>query len=518
MANQAVPALSIVIVGGGTAGWLSAGLLASRKRADGSPFFSVTVIEPPDLPSIGVGEGTWPTMRATLKAIGVRESDFLSACNASFKQGSKFVNWNDKNGGYYYHPFETPFTANGQSATDLWLAEDTPESFSTFTGRQELICEQHLTPKLPTTSDYAGVLNYGYHFDSPSLGRFLRKHCEDKLGVKTVPDQMTGIHPKDNGDIASIQTTEHGAIAGDFFVDCTGFRAHLLKGYYGIDSVSLAHFLPANCAVAAQVPYTDNAPIQSTTVATAQTAGWIWDVSLATRRGAGYVHSSEYISTDEAASTLINYLDPTGQNRADISIRELKFSSGHLKQFWTRNCAAIGLSSGFIEPLEASSIMLTEIAARALCDGLLKHQFQFDLAAGPFNHKITQHWTEVVDFLKLHYVLTKRKERFWTDNQTPHSIPATLQKRLERWQRDGVIEIETDQPLFPLESYQYVWYGMRGRPQTRRPKPADCAKQEDITASLSAYKSQTRRLSQNLLSNRALLAARTDKPIGKPPY
>lgn len=509
MEKPASGQMNIVIVGGGTAGWLTAGLLASRRHPDGAHCFSVTLIEPPNLPPIGVGEGSWPTMRATLKAIGVKERDFLHACNASFKQGSKFVGWARGGSEQYYHPFDPPLKADNLSAYELWRQHNAPDTFSRFSNRQEYVCEDELAPKLATSPGYAGVLNYGYHFDSFGLSKFLKDHCEKTLAVRTIPDLMTTAIQRENGDVEGIETREHGTISGDFFVDCTGFRALLMKGLLGVGTISLSDILPANRAVTAQIPYSDETSIQSTTVATAQTAGWIWDVSLATRRGVGYVHSSECISTDQAAATLLAYLSTKESDASDISLRELTFSAGHLEKFWVGNCVGIGLAGGFIEPLEASSIMLTEISARALCAGLTESRQRPAKGADTFNEKITGHWKEIVDFLKLHYVLSERSEPFWQNNKLAASIPTSLQEKLADWQCNGVRSIGpgSANALFPLESYQYVWHGMLGRIGRANAQMTTRAGQAQTAQIVEQYQTQTKRLLARLPTNGELISS-----------
>lgn len=514
MSATAVNPRKIVIVGAGTAGWLSAGLLAARRRPTGEPYFSVTVIEPPDLAPIGVGEGTWPTMRATLKAIGAQESDFLAACNVSLKQGSKFVNWSQNRGESYYHPFEAPLKISGQAASDLWLTQADKTSFSQFASCQEHICERHLAPKLLTSPEFAGVLNYGYHFDSLGFAKFLHHHCEHVLGVKTIPDRMTGIIGKENGNISAIETSGHGCIDGDFFVDCTGFSALLLKQHYGAKFLPLTHILKNNRAVTARVPYSSNCPIQSTTVATAQSAGWIWDVSLATRRGIGYVHSSEHISTDAATAALIAYIDESGGDTSDLSVSELSFTCGHLDRFWINNCAAIGLSAGFIEPLEASSIMLTEIAARYLSEALIEDFENLAIGASEFNRKITKHWADITAFLKLHYVLTERTEPYWQAMTDPLSIPDDLGTQLDAWRREGLSRPDDTNALslFPHESYQYIWHGMLGRRFSLANQGADAGSALP-QAALSTSRREAERLARLLPTNVALLHDRINNTL-----
>lgn len=499
--------LNIVIVGGGTAGWLTAGLLAARANPDGTPLFSVTVIEPEDIPAIGVGEGSWPMMRSTLQAIGVNERDFLRSCNASFKQGSKFCDWTQKGGDFYYHPFEPPARLQGTSIIDLWLENPAEESFSDFVCRQEYLCEHHHAPKLLTTADFAGVTNYGYHFDAYKLSNFLRAHCKNHLGVKIVADKMVRLHGKENGDIAAVVTEKNGQIEGDFFIDCTGFRALLLKAHFEIGTVPIRDTLFADRAMTAHVPYTKEHPIHSTTISTAQDSGWIWDVSLANRRGVGYVHSSAH--TDKAAETLMQYIGRQGAPTKGVSIRELRFSTGYLEQFWVRNCAAIGLSAGFVEPLEASSIMLTEIAAKMLSDALAAQTANMDNAQSTFNKRLTEHWKEVIDFLKLHYALSQRTEDFWRDNRMPETIPASLKETLRSW-RSGLkneIRMPHTNKLFPAESYQYVLYGMSGHPPQHPHSPANSGVSLSNQQMIKKSKYEKQRLAALLPTNRDFIAS-----------
>jgi flavin-dependent dehydrogenase len=511
------PEKTIVIVGGGTAGWLTAGLLAVKKTQDGHRAFHVKVIEPEDIPTIGVGEGSWPTMRLTLHQIGVDERDFLRTCHASFKQGSKFCNWSHGNGEMYYHPFEAPWSgkkmASASNDTDnigaLWLMDDSNDTFSNFAHYQEYLCERHLAPKMLTSNGYEGVTNYGYHFESAGITKFLRQHCCEKLNVEIVSDTMIDVLANEQSDIEAIITRNSGHVKGDFFIDCTGFRALLLKQHFSVSEVSLNHVLFANRALAVQVPTLENDIIQSATVSTAQSAGWIWDIGLSNRRGIGYVYSNEYTNTDQAVETLSRYLANTQFSLTHSNIRELKFSACHLEKFWVRNCVAIGLSAGFVEPLEASSIMLTEVAAKRLSDVLSGSFDNFDAAAKSYNLEFTKRWEEVVHFLKLHYVLSRRSEKFWRDNRDPSSIPSSLQTDLQQWQENpsSIIYKDDQKRSFPSASYQYVYYGMQGKiPLKAAPiKDLEAENMADVISRDTSY--QADRLSTLLPTNRRYLQA-----------
>ncbi|MBL8265283.1 tryptophan 7-halogenase, partial [Steroidobacter sp.] len=304
----------ILIVGGGSAGWLTAGVLAAEHRTRAGATLKITLLESPNIGPIGVGEGTWPTMRDTLRNIGVTETDFIRECDASFKQGSKFQQWvTRREDDYYFHPFVLP---QGYTETNLvagWLERHGDTPFADLVSFQPHLCTHSKAPKQAGTPEYAAVANYAYHLDAGKFGLFLRKHCVENLGVHHVLDHVVGINAHDNGDIASVQTKEHGAIAADLFVDCSGMQALLLGQHFGVPLQSQKHVLFNDSALAMQVPYrNDDSPIASQTLSTAQSSGWIWDIGLPTRRGIGHVYSSSHTSDDAAERELRAYIERTG--------------------------------------------------------------------------------------------------------------------------------------------------------------------------------------------------------------
>lgn len=456
---------SITIVGGGTAGWLTAGLLAAKKDDAGAPRFKVTLIEPPGIAPIGVGEGTWPSMRQTLSQIGVSERDFLSLTGASFKQGTKFINWRFNQGEYYYHPFDRPKVDEALPPVEAWKASQSRLSFAQYVGVQEDLCEAQRSPKLHTSRDFAGVTNYGYHFESDGMAAFLKAHCQKTLNVTLIPDKLTALKSHEEGSLEAVMTAEHGAIESDFFVDCTGFHGLLVKGHFKAQTIPLGHVFFCDRALVARVPYHETAMIESTTLSTAQEAGWIWDVSLAKRFGAGYVYSSAHTNTGRAQEVMHDYVSQKGYTPDDISFRELKFEAGYVDKCWHKNCVAIGLSSGFLEPLEASSIMLTETAARELAEDLSLPAFDMHAVSETFNTRFVRRWKQVTHFLKLHYVLSQRSEPFWVDHRQEDTVPAKLLDDVLNWHDGGSIrnmqdgELAVDSP-FPLESYNFVFYAL----------------------------------------------------------
>ena len=452
---------SVVVVGGGTAGWLTAGLLAARLDATGARRFKVSVIEPQGIPPIGVGEGTWPSMRLTLSRIGVSERDFLKQTGASFKQGTKFKNWRTGQGDYYYHPFDAPVVDEKMSPVEAWKASGSKLSFARYVGIQEDMCEAHRSPKMLTSRDYAGVTNYGYHFEADGMAKFLKEHCQTNLQVNLIADHMTGLQTTEDGSVKAINTQDNGEVKGDFFVDCTGFHGLLIKKHFKASTIPLREVFSCDRALVARVPYHETAKIASTTVSTAQEAGWIWDVSLAKRFGVGYVHSSTHTNPEQAQNVLSKYLSEKGYNPDKISFRELKFTAGYVDKCWHKNCVAIGLSSGFIEPLEASSIMLTETAARELAEDLSVVDIDLQGLAESFNERFLSRWKQVVHFLKFHYVMSARDEPFWANHRDQKTIPKALGEDLLRWRKDRAVHSFNNkefskQTLFPLDSYKFV--------------------------------------------------------------
>lgn len=247
---------NIIVVGGGSAGWLTAGLIAGEHLGNSDGGLSVTLIESPDVKTIGVGEGTWPTMRSTLQKIGISETDFLRECTASFKHGSKFCGWvtGDKEDSYY-HPFTLPISYADINMAHHWQAQRDRVSFANAVCTQGYLCDKGLAPKLNTSPEYAGITNYGYHLDAGKFAQLLQKHCTEKLGVRHIVDHVTKINGARDEDIQSVSTRKNGDIEGDLFIDCTGFFSLLLGGHYQIPFVSKKHILFNDSALAAQIPY-----------------------------------------------------------------------------------------------------------------------------------------------------------------------------------------------------------------------------------------------------------------------
>ncbi|MGK6356938.1 tryptophan halogenase family protein [Sphingomonas sp. DT-207] len=454
----------VVIVGGGTAGWLAACSIAARADPAAEKPLSVTLVESPDVPTIGVGEGTWPTIRRTLERIGIAEADFLLACDASFKQGSRFDGW--RTGApddFYLHPFTPPPETSPRGLIQAWQRDFPGRSFAEATSAQARVCALDLAPRQRAMPDYTGALNYAYHLDAAKLAALLARQAT-RLGVRHVRDHVVAIDLADDGDIAAVRTRGSGPVEGDMFIDCTGHAALLIGGSYGVPFRDRSDVLFNDRALAAQVPVAPGSPIASQTNATAHAAGWIWDIGLPGRRGIGCVYSSVHASDEEAAATLADYIRNAvpGADADALSFRRLTFRSGHRERFWERNCLAIGLSAGFLEPLEASAIVLIELSLDALLDNFPATREVMDIHAGRFNALFRYRWDRIVEFLKLHYVLSQRDEPYWRDHRDPASMPPRLAELLRLWrhQPPSPADLPNVDEIFPAASYQYVLYGM----------------------------------------------------------
>ena len=454
----------VVIVGGGTAGWLTAAYLAKRLNIAIPGGIDVTVIESPDIPIIGVGEGSFPSIRKTLEAIEVDEADLIRECSATFKQGIRFEDWlTTPKASYrhhYFHPFQVSDDHDGLDLLPYWLmvaAGDRPWAAANTV--QPTAADAGLGPKLPGHPPYAGPLTYAYHFDAVLLGHMLRRRALS-FGVKHVSDTVDGVDLAHDGTIETLRCRTTGKVGGDLFVDCTGFRGQLIGEGLGVPFHSRRGELFTDRALAIQLPYDrPGAAIPSQTFAVAQPAGWIWDIGLHERRGTGYVYSSDYVDDDEALQTLRNYLGPAS---ARIEPRRLSFEAGYRKIQWHRNCVAIGLSAGFIEPLEATGIGFTEIAAQTLVN-IFPWDGDMQINARQFNEIMVKRYDHVVDFIKLHYCLSRREDNaFWRDNRDPASWSPALRERLERWRHrtPNYIDVDLNHDIFLASNWQYVLYGM----------------------------------------------------------
>lgn len=503
---------NIVIVGGGSAGWMTAGVIAAEHMANSKSGVKVTLVESPDVKPIGVGEGTWPTMRATLKKMGVAETDFIRECDATFKQGAKFARWvtGDRDDAYY-HPLVLPQGFDQINLVPFWQEESVkrPISFADAVSFQGHLCERGLAPKQNTTPEYAHVANYAYHLDAGKFSVFLQNHCIKKLGVTHILDHVTKVNGAENGDIRSLSTKLNGELQADLFIDCTGFNSLLLGEHYQIPFLSKKHILFNDAALAAHVPYESaDSPIASHTISTGQSNGWIWDIGLPSRRGVGHVYSSAHTSDEKAEQELRDYIRASIGEKADqLELQKISIEPGHRQVFWHQNCVAVGLSAGFLEPLEASALVLVELSAAMISEQMPASREVMDIVAKRFNDKFHYYWDRIIDFLKLHYVLTKRTDsQYWIDNCDPQSIPSELSDLLTLWRYQPPWQKDFTQvdEVFPSASYQYVLYGM-GFETKRRPTRRMSENAELAHVSFQKNAQITQKLLAGLPTNRELI-------------
>ena len=455
---------SILIVGGGTAGWLTAAYLARFLELSDNPHLEITLLESPDIGPIGVGEGAFPTIRTTLQFLGIDETQFIRSTSATFKQGIRFDDWLhapvDGKRHHSLHPFEAPFYTEGASLVPYWLLldEKTRPPFAEAMTIQNRVAEARRGPKRPGEGEFTGPLNYAYHFDAGQLGQVLAARAAE-LGVRHIRDMVADVMLRADGAIDRVATRENGMLSADLFVDCSGFRAELIGRALGSQFKSVRRYLFTDRAIACKLPYDrPDAPLESFTIAAAHPAGWTWDIGLAGARGIGTVYSSAHMSDEDAAQVLRAY---AGDRVDMVQTRLLPFEPGYREQQWIRNCVAVGLSGGFLEPLESTGVVLIE-AAIAMIAELFPHNGPIDAPAQRFNQLMSARFDNIVNFLKLHYCLSRRDEPFWRDNVEPGSIPDRLRDLLDQWRYrppnrfDFILDLES----FAFFNYQYILYGM----------------------------------------------------------
>ena len=469
--NESPSARRVVIVGGGSAGWITACIVAAEHVRAGTA--KVVLVESPDVPTVGVGEGTWPSMRGTLQRIGIGEDEFVRECDASFKQGTRFVGWRSASReDAYLHPFSWPLDYADVNPARHWLAGERTTPFADMVTPQAQVIHGGLAPKQASMPHYAFAVNYAYHLDAAKFATLLCRHAVERLGVSHVRANVTDIDSRENGDIEALVLDNGNRVAGDLFVDCSGQRALLIGEHFGQRTVSAANVLFNDRAIVAQVPYAnpDADPIAPVTQAHARDAGWVWDIGLPTRRGLGYVHSSNHIEEGAAQQVLQSYVAKTAPHIAaqTVGYRTISFTPGYRETFWTRNCVAVGLSAGFIEPLEASALALIEQAATLIAEQLPRNREIMEVVAKRFNARMHHHWQRIIEFLKLHYATSDRADSpYWRDHANLDSWPESLREKMTLWQQQP--PWHDDAPLlaelFPSASYQYVLYGMEFTPR-----------------------------------------------------
>ena len=407
-------------------------LNGALNRQGAAPQIKITLVESPDTPRISVGEATIPSIRHVFAVAGIDEIAFMKATDATFKQAIKYPGWLTAEDPGYYHPFSRLRVSPIDTTAHAWLSSDCSIPFMETVSAQPIICEMGLAPLMLGPWTMGAPLTYAYHLDAEKFADYLTAFSTAR-GVHHVRANVTDVHVNDAGFITSVGTDSHGTLEADFFVDCTGFRATLIGEALGVEHEDFSQWLLCDQAIAAPMPYDLHYPgtMRPYTTATAMSAGWIWDIPLQTRRGLGYVHSSDFISRDDAERELRAYQGPGGDQ---LETRLVKFSVGRRKKAWVGNCLAIGLSGGFIEPLESTGLYLSDLAAVMLAEHFPHTNEHIDLMAMRVNRIIENRFYEILDFINMHYCLTRRTDTaFWREVQRPERITDRLKAKLEYW-------------------------------------------------------------------------------------
>lgn len=423
----------VVIVGGGSAGWVAAAYLnGALNRLRKGPRVEITLVESPDVPRISVGEATIPSLNHVLEVAGIDETEFVKQTDATYKQAIKYRNWCRNDGSDYYHPFTRgpfgPIDFTGEN----WARSDRSIPYMDTVSAQPALCELGLVPKTPGPWTFGPPLHYAYHMNALKFADFLTEHTT-KRGVRHVRANMTDVIMRENGLIAAIETDSAGRIDGDIFVDCTGFSALLIDKQMGVGYYDASQFLMCDRAVVMPIPYDVTYPgeLRPYTTATALSAGWIWDIPLRSRRAIGYVHSSEFVSKDEAEREVRAY---EGAHSEKLDTRFVNFQVGWRRRHWQGNCIAIGLSGGFIEPLESTGIYLAELGAVMLSEHFPYTEEHLAALSFRYNRILQNRYYEILDFINLHYCLTQRNDTaFWREMQKPERITDRIKAKLEFW-------------------------------------------------------------------------------------
>jgi tryptophan 7-halogenase len=461
----------IVIVGGGTAGWMAAAALARFARGS-----RVTLVESEAIGTVGVGEATIPQIHLFNSALGLDEAEFLHETRGSFKLGIEFAGWL-REGHSYMHAFGgigrgagiLPFQHYWLRAEKLGLAKPLMRySLNELAARTMRMQRGRRTPQSPE-------LPYAYHFDAALYAAYLRRYAENR-GVTRVEGIVRNVNcDGENGFIKAVELDHERRITGDFFIDCSGFQGLLIEKTLETGFDDWSAYLPCNRALA--VPCDGSGDFTPYTRSSARLAGWQWRIPLQHRIGNGYVYCADFLSDDEAASALLQNLD--GEAQGDP--RPIRFTTGKRRKHWNRNCLALGLAAGFMEPLESTSIHLIQSAISRFV-ALLPAGRPSEASIDFFNQQATFEWTRIRDFLVLHYWANERRgEPFW-DAVREMALPETLKEKVRLWSETGFIHREHEE-LFTEVGWFQVFAG-QGVAAHRYNPIADLMQEQDLRTML----------------------------------
>ncbi|RJY10369.1 tryptophan halogenase family protein [Aurantiacibacter aquimixticola] len=443
----------IVIVGGGTAGWMAAAALSGLSKAR---HVAITLVESEAIGTVGVGEATIPPFVDFQRLLEIDEAEMLSAVQGSFKLGIQFENWG-KLGDSYIHPFGNyGYEIGGLTFHHIWHHQKSqgdnrpiqvfnPETMAAYFGKFAKTDDMRRDDLPP--------INYAYHINATAYAGFLRRYAE-KRGVVRQEGRVDDVRlDGESGHVASITLESGQEIAGDLFVDCSGFRGLLIEQALETGYEEWTHWLPCNRAVAMPCNRDDGSPPPPFTRATAHSAGWQWQVPLQHRNGNGHVYCDSFMDADEATDILIRHM--AGKPTADPN--HLRFVTGRRKKFWNKNVVSLGLAAGFMEPLESTSIHLINTGINKLI-ALLSLDGVTEAQAASFNRLTAKEYERIRDFLILHYSATTRDDsEFWNYCRTM-SVPDSLTEKIELFKANGQIFREDDE-LFTETSWAAVMMG-----------------------------------------------------------
>jgi tryptophan halogenase len=442
---------SIVIAGGGSAGWMTAAALSSLLEPKD---VAITVVESEEIGTVGVGEATIPDIINFNRMLGVNEAEFMKETHATFKLGIEFIDW-ARPGDSYIHPFsEHGATMKGIDFHQFWLhlraAGEVPP-IQAYNLCAVAAAENKFSHPVPDPRSALSSLRYAYHFDAALYAKFLRKYAEAR-GVQRVEGKIEHVvQLPESGAISGLKLVDGRQIDGDLFFDCTGFRALLIEKTLGVSFADWRHWLP--CDAAQAIPCEHAGPLSPFTRATARSAGWQWRIPTQWRTGNGHIYSREFMNDDEAASVLFRNLD----GRATADPRLIRFTPGRRQTFWVKNCIAIGLAAGFLEPLESTSIYLIQEGISRFI-ALFPDATLPDVIRDEYNRHMRQEFEQVRDFVILHYCATERTDSpFWNYCRTM-SIPDSLRYKIDLFRAAGRIFRYEDE-LFAKSSWVAVLLG-----------------------------------------------------------
>ncbi|WP_206019609.1 tryptophan halogenase family protein [Pseudomaricurvus alkylphenolicus] len=463
--------MNIVILGGGTAGWIAANLMATHWQ---NKDIEITLVESPNIGIIGVGEGSTPPLKGFFDTIGVEEWEWMPECNATYKVGITFKDWSTKPGfSHYFHPFlaqPDEFTAPAffhnsflrRQGVDL---DGHPDHFFLATE----LARQNLAPVTPPNFPFE--INYGYHFDSGLLGKFLAKKAAEK-GVRYHQATVTDVALDGQGNVDCLMTDSGDNIKADFFVDCSGFRSQILQQALKVPFISAAKSLFNDSAVVFPTPQAEQ--ISPQTISTALKYGWAWKIPLTNRFGNGYVYSSSFVDDDAAETEFRQHL---GLLDSDLEARRLKFKVGRVENHWVKNCLAIGLSQGFIEPLEATALDMVQETVVQFIDAFNRGQGS-DQFRDQFNNHINTRFDAVRDYIVCHYRITSRSDTdYWIENGRNENLSRSLREILMSWMAGKNITDELERQkldaYFPNVSWNCLLAGKGLLPGADQVRPGN---------------------------------------------